>query len=225
MHIARGLFRLSPKGRIKNENIFAPAGNPLLRAMSLGVQTQNRKNQTQPLKSHSLQAYLIDRCKRGDRKAQNELYRLYAGAMYHICRRMCGDEEVARDLLQDAFVDAFSKLHSLQEAKVFAAWIKRIVVNKCINHLRKRDFTEELRDDYPHEEEDQGEFTSMQAQRVMQAIDKLPVGCRTVLNLYLFDGYDHGEIAGILGITEAASKSQYCKAKARIRSMIETQVV
>lgn len=191
----------------------------------MGYKRITDESKAPDLKSHSLQAYLIEQCKRGDRKAQNELYRLYAGAMYHICRRMCGDEEEARDLLQDAFVDAFTKLHSLQEAKLFAAWIKRIVVNKCINHLRKKEFTEDLKEDYPQDETDDGAFAGMQAKRVMMAVDKLPAGCRTVLNLYLFDGYDHGEIAGILGITEAASKSQYCKAKARIRSMIETQVV
>ena len=67
------------------------------------------------MKSHSLQEYIIKRCKQGDRQAQNELYRLFAGSMYSVCRRMLGNEEEAKDLLQDAFLDAFVKLHSLQD--------------------------------------------------------------------------------------------------------------
>lgn len=178
------------------------------------------------MKSHSLQEYLIKRCKQGDRQAQNELYRLFAGAMYSICRRMLTDEEEAKDILQEAFIDAFVKLHSLQESKLFPAWLKRIVVNKCINQLRKRKLHEELQDHEGHTDPfDQGEFSQMQAKRVLKAVDKLPNGCKTVLNLYLFEGYDHAEIAQILEISESASKAQYCKAKARIRTMIETEVV
>ena len=178
------------------------------------------------MKSHSLQEYLIKRCKQGDRQAQNELYRLFAGAMYSVCRRMLGNEEEAKDLLQDAFIDAFVKLHSLQDAKLFPAWLKRIVVNKCINQLRKRTLHEELQEyDLEASPYDEGEFTDVQAKRVLKAVDKLPAGCKTVLNLYLFEGYDHSEIAQILEISTSASKAQYCKAKARIRTMIETEVV
>ncbi len=159
----------------------------------------------------------------GDQGAQFELYNLYSAAMYNICRRMMGDEEEAKDVLQDSFVDAFSKLPSLREISTFSLWIKRIVTNNCINALRKkRLMTTELNESHDGvmEEDDDFEYTHFKAERIMGAVDQLPDGCRTVLNLYLFEGYDHKEIGQILSISESASKAQYCKAKARIRNRL-----
>ena len=81
---------------------------------------------------------LIVQCQIGDRVAQNELYKRYAGAMYNICRRMMNDEDEAKDLLQEAFVEAFLKIHTLKELNTFSAWIKRITINKCINAIKKK---------------------------------------------------------------------------------------
>lgn len=147
---------------------------------------------------------------------------MYAQAMYNICRRMMGDEEEARDLLQESFIDAFQKLPSLREISTFSAWIKRIVVNNCINAIRKKKIlTAEMDENLDVEEEaDDFEYSEFKAGQVMEAIEELPDGCKTVLNLYLFEGYDHKEIAQILAITESASKAQYCKAKARIRQIL-----
>ncbi len=152
------------------------------------------------------------------------LYKLYAKAMYNICRRMMGDEEEAKDILQESFIDAFQKLPKLREVNTFSSWIKRIVINNCINAIRKRKLeTTQLEDnqDFVMEEDDDYEYAEFQAQQILSAIDKLPEGCKTVLNLYLFEGYDHKEIAEILQVTESASKAQYCKAKARIRHLLE----
>lgn len=145
--------------------------------------------------------------------------------MYNICRRMIGDDEEARDLLQESFIDAFQKLPSLREVSTFSAWIKRIVVNNCINAIRKRKLlTAELDENLDLEDEyDDFEYTEYKAAQVMMAIEALPDGCKTVLNLYLFDGYDHKEIGQILSITESASKAQYCKAKARIRNILDNK--
>lgn len=154
------------------------------------------------------------------------LYGLYSKAMYNICRRMMGDEEEAKDLLQESFVDAFQKLPKLREVNTFSSWIKRIVINNCINALRKKRLdTAELEEgqDFILEEEDDYEYAKFQAGQIMQTIDLLPEGCKTVLNLYLFEGYDHKEIAEILGVTESASKAQYCKAKGRIRRILEEE--
>lgn len=154
------------------------------------------------------------------------LYGLYAKAMYNICRRMMGDEEEAKDLLQESFIDAFQKLPSLREVNTFSSWIKRIVVNNCINATRKKKLdTSELVDgvDMVEEEDEDFEYLEFQASQIMQVIDLLPDGCKSVLNLYLFEGYDHKEIAEILGVTESASKAQYCKAKARIRKLLEEE--
>ncbi len=166
---------------------------------------------------------LILLAQRGDPSAQERLYKLYAQAMYNVCRRIMGDDEDARDLLQESFVDAFQKLGSLRDVNTFSSWIKRIVTNNCINAVRRRRLmTTELREGYDTIDDDDGDFdyTKFKASQVMGAIEHLPDGCRTVLSLYLFEGYDHKEIGGILGISESASKAQYCKAKAKIRNQL-----
>jgi len=167
---------------------------------------------------------LIEGSQRGDSGCQEQLYKLYAGAMYNICRRMMNDDEEAKDLLQESFIQAFDKLLGLREINTFSSWIKRIVVNNCINAIRKRKLaTTELNDgvDWEEEEVDDFEYSKFQSRAIMEAVDLLPDGCKTVLNLYLFEGYDHKEIGQILGVTESASKAQYCKAKSRIRKMLE----
>lgn len=143
--------------------------------------------------------------------------------MYNICRRMMGDEEEAKDILQESFMDAFQKLPTLREVSTFSLWLKRIVTNNCINALRKRRIaTQELNENWDgmEEEEEDMDYTRYRASQILEAIDELPEGCRTVLNLYLFEGYNHQEIAQILEITESASKAQYSKAKARIRHQL-----
>ncbi len=171
----------------------------------------------------SLHKYLINRSQAGDRKAQYELYHLYAAAMYNLCRRMMGNEEDAKDMLQESFIQAFTKLHSLKREEMFAAWLKRIVINKCLNQLQKsKDFKvmEAEESVVPHEEEEWMEEKCLQIARVKQAMDGISPGCRTVLNLYVFEGYDHREISQILNISEAASKAQYSKAKSKLKKIL-----
>lgn len=171
--------------------------------------------------------YLIERSKQGDRQAQNELYKLYADAMYNVCRRMMGDEDEAKDVLQEAFVTAFTRLQSLKDERLFSAWLKRIIVNHCLNAIKKRkEFVIPLEENLDIiEERDVQRYNDFEVKQVMRAIDLLPDGARTVLNLYLFEGYDHKEIGQILNITESASKSQFSKAKSKIRVMIEHESV
>lgn len=176
--------------------------------------------------THTIHKHLIVQSQQGDQAAMSSLYGLYAKAMYNICRRMMGDEEEAKDLLQESFIDAFQKLPKLREVNTFSSWIKRIVVNNCINAIRKKKLdVDQLQEnaDFIEEEEDDFEYTEYQASQIMEAIDLLPNGCKTVLNLYLFEGYDHKEIGGILGVTESASKAQYCKAKAKIRKLLSEE--
>ncbi len=173
--------------------------------------------------THTIHKHLIVQSQQGDQAAMSSLYGLYAKAMYNICRRMMGDEEEAKDLLQESFIDAFQKLPKLREVNTFSSWIKRIVINNCINAIRKKKLdtaSMEEGQDYIEEEVDDFEYTNFQASQIMSCIDLLPEGCKTVLNLYLFEGYDHKEIGEILGVTESASKAQYCKAKARIRKIL-----
>lgn len=174
----------------------------------------------------TIHKHLIIKSQKGDQMAMSQLYGLYAKAMYNVCRRMMGDEEEAKDLLQESFVDAFTKLSSLKEVNTFSSWLKRIVVNNCINAIRKRKLdTTELEENAEiiESEGDDFEYSRFKANQIMEAIDQLPHGAKTVLNLYLFEGYDHKEISQILGVSESASKAQYSKAKAKIRRILNEE--
>ncbi len=176
----------------------------------------------------SLQKYLINRSQAGDRRAQHELYNLYVGAMYTICRRMMGNDEDAKDVLQDAFIQAFTKLKSLKQEELFPAWLKKIVVNQCLNQLQKsKEFRNMVQEEVemPGEEQEFTEESRLQVDRIKRALDKISEGCRTVLNLYVFEGYDHKEIGQILGISESASKAQYSKAKSKIRVLLDQNLI
>ncbi len=169
---------------------------------------------------------IVEACKRGDRKAQFELYKLYSKAMYNICLRMLSSVENAEDALQNSFVDVFSKLDSFRFESSIGAWIKRIVINNCINHIKKRklDFAE-LNDNLHHIPEDGKDNVPnevLKVELIQKAIMQLPEGYRVVFTLYAMEGYDHEEIGEILGVTEATSKSQYSRAKAKLRDILQS---
>lgn len=172
---------------------------------------------------------IVEACKRGDRKAQFELYKLYSKAMYNICMRMLGSAENAEDALQNSFVDVFSKLDSFRFESSIGAWIKRIVINNCINQIKKRrlDFAE-LNDNLHFVADENNTSTTaysdeiLNVELIQKAIMQLPEGYRVVFSLYAMEGYDHEEIGEILGVTEATSKSQYSRAKAKLRQILQS---
>ncbi len=169
---------------------------------------------------------LIEQCKRGNREAQFKLYRLYSKAMFNICLRMVKSEWDAEDILQNSFVDVFSKLHTFKFQSSVGAWIKRIVINNCINHLKKnRIFFEELAPKHSQTLEEEPDIPdhTMNVNLIREAIRELPDGYRVVFSLYLIEGYDHKEIAQILNVTEATSKSQYSRARRKIKDIIQTK--
>lgn len=162
-----------------------------------------------------------------DKKAQYRLYELYSRAMYNICFRMLGNESDAEDVLQNAFIDVFTKLHHFRFESAIGAWIKRIVVNNCINFLKKRKLEMvplEDRDVSIAEPELQKTTDPLlNVDTIKQAIPLLPEGYRVIFNLYLLEGYDHVEISEILGISVSTSKSQLNRAKAKLRKIILEQ--
>jgi RNA polymerase sigma-70 factor (ECF subfamily) len=175
----------------------------------------------------NIHADLITRCRNDDRSAQFEIYKLYSKAMFNTALRITGDENHAEDVLQDAFVSAFQNLASYREDASFGAWLKRIVINKALNQVQKVKKDLMLAEDMKAEaiefepEKSEPNYT---VEQVKRAMSELPSGFRTVLSLYLFEGYDHKEISEILGITESTSKSQYKRAKDKLK-MIVTQEV
>ena len=142
--------------------------------------------------------------------------------MYNICVRMVKNEMEAEDILQYSFVDVFRNMKSFKGESTIGAWIKRIVINNCLNHLKKRKLQfVELDDSYMHiAEEDHSEEIPFEVGNIRNCIQSLPEGYRVVLNLYLLEGYDHSEISEILGISESTSKSQYSRAKRKLRELI-----
>jgi RNA polymerase sigma factor (sigma-70 family) len=175
----------------------------------------------------NIHAELIERCKLGDRDAHYQLYRLYSKAMYNVAYRIIGREEDAEDALQEAFISGFRNLESYRGDAAFGAWIKRIVVNKAINIVKKRRF-ESIPDDDRWdvaEANDNAEYKEeLTVDRVKHAISQLPDGYRSVLTLYLLEGYDHQEIAEIMEISESTSKSQLNRAKAKLRELLTKKV-
>lgn len=139
---------------------------------------------------------------------------------------MAGNDMDAEDILQMSFVDVFTKLDSFRYESTIGAWIKRIVINNCINHIKKRKMRFEYLDEGYKELEDDSTIEPgmgeevLNISRIREAIDQLPEGYRVVFTLYSLEGYDHQEIADILEVTEATSKSQYSRARKKLRSML-----
>jgi RNA polymerase sigma-70 factor (ECF subfamily) len=163
----------------------------------------------------------------GRRQSYHELYTLYSRAMFNICLRMLGKREDAEDVLQEVFAEAFSKLRDFRFDSTFGYWIKQITVKKCISALRKRhiNFSESSDwDQYENLADTEDSINEaeleLQVEEVKQAMMKLADGSRTILSLYLFEGYDHLEISEILNISESTSKTQYMRAKQKVKQLL-----
>lgn len=146
--------------------------------------------------------------------------------MYNTAFRVTGDEDDADDVLQEAFISAFNNLDGYRKDATFGSWLKRIVINKAINLIRKRrtqPLPENAEWDVPDEPEIEIEDGEETVQRVKHAIGQLPEGYRTVLTLYLVEGYDHQEISEILSITVSTSKSQLNRAKSKLKELLMTR--
>lgn len=166
---------------------------------------------------------LIEGSKKGDTGSQYKLYGLYSKAMYNLSFRMMNSVVEAEDVLQEAFTEAFLKLKSYKYEASFGAWLKRIVINKCLNKLKKRNIQmigvdeKDLPDSF---EDDDEQNIDYEVDKIITGVQKLPDGYRVILELYLFEGYDHVEISQILDISVSTSKSQYSRAKKRLKSIL-----
>ena len=169
---------------------------------------------------------LLEACRRGESRAQMEIYRLYYKPMYHASLRILGDSMEAEDVMQEAFLVAFRKIGSIDLNISFGGWLKRIVVNRSLDALRKRKPQEVLVEDFPDEVSsesfslpEEGNLED-KVEKVRRALEKLPEKYRLVLSLSLFEGYDHDEIGQILGVTPSTSRAQLSRGKQKLLQLI-----
>ncbi len=167
---------------------------------------------------------LIKECLKGNYNAQKSLYQTYSGKMMGVSMRYASCVPEAEDILQESFIKVYQKLNTFKSTGPLGAWIRRIVVNTALQRIRENKHTklhvEISSTGYDIEVSDQV-LSEMGAQEIMKKVQKLPPGFRTVFNLYAIEGYTHPEIGRELGISEGTSKSQYSRARAMLRKLID----
>ena len=165
---------------------------------------------------------IIDQCKEGSQKAQFQLYKLYYKPMFSICMRLINNAAEAEDVMQEAFLNAFTKIDTYKGEVSFGAWLKRIVINRSLDYLKKRKVKfEEINEKTNQIPDYQMEIKEVNMKVIKDAIQKLPDGYRVVLSLFLIEGYDHEEISEILGISNSNSRTQYLRAKNKLKELLK----
>jgi RNA polymerase sigma factor (sigma-70 family) len=166
---------------------------------------------------------LIARCKAGERKAQEMLYKQFASKMLGVCMRYATDKMEAEDMLQNGFVKMFKKLDDYRGEGSFEGWLRRIMVHSAIEYYRKHHKLVQVMDVTETGNEpsvNPAALSNMGAKDLLAIIQQLSPGYKMVFNLYAIEGYSHKEIAEIVGITEGASKSQLSRARAILKDMV-----
>lgn len=165
---------------------------------------------------------LIQQCILEDRSSQEELFRRYAGKMLVVCMRYMRHHAEAEDVLQDAFVKVYANLGKYQHKGSFEGWIRRIVVNTALKKHVKKSYKNELYgvEYVPEASQDPKVIGSLNAEYLLALVQELPIGYRTVFNLYAIEGYSHKEIAAQLDIGESTSRSQLAKARAILQKKV-----
>jgi RNA polymerase sigma factor (sigma-70 family) len=176
---------------------------------------------------HSEETALIEGCLKEERWAQKKLYESFYPIMMGVCMRYANNREDARDLLNEGFVKVFKHLGRYQVGTSLEAWIRRIVINTCIDFYRKaiRQRTEdmELARNEAYAQEDP--ISKCSADDILKAVQDLPTSYRTVFNLYAIEGYSHKEIGDLLGITESTSRSNLVKARGKLQDMLAARKI
>lgn len=166
---------------------------------------------------------LIQRCLNNEVLAQNELYRRFAGKMMGVCLRYAKNRDDAKDILQDGFVRVYINLKSFKGDGSFEGWIKRIMINTAIKHYHKNlKFSNNIDIEAAYDVGfDNNVLGKMAVSELIQLVQTLPDGYRTIFNLYIIEGYQHNEIAEMLGISEGTSKSQLARARNFLIKLIQ----
>ncbi|MCB0661841.1 MAG: RNA polymerase sigma factor [Saprospiraceae bacterium] len=172
--------------------------------------------------------HLLGDCLKGDRVAQRSFYEHFKGKMFMVCLRYADNREDAEDILQEGFVKVFRDLHQYKNEGSLEGWIRKVVVNVALQFLKRKHRNnlkrEEAKLDW-WENDPMEEFQQERIDMVLKAMQEMPVGFRTVLNLHILEGYQHKEIADMLEISIGTSKSQLNRAKAFLKSKIEKSLL
>lgn len=170
---------------------------------------------------------ILEGCKKGDQKAQALLYHRYKAKLFVLCLRYADSYEEAEDFLQDGFIHIFKDLYRFQPFGSLEAWMRKVVVNVALQHIRKKRRlfqTTEISPMISQLESNENPFSDLSAKNLIRMIQTLPTGYRTVFNLFVIEGYSHQEIGELLEISEGTSKSQLSRAKAVLREMLKSSV-
>jgi RNA polymerase sigma factor (sigma-70 family) len=166
---------------------------------------------------------ILSGCLKNHAAAQKELYHRYSPKMLAVCYRFAHNREDAEDMLQEGFIKVFLQIHTFQNKGAFEGWIRRIIVHTCINHLKKNKRFNESVDIIQAaaiQAREENIPSIVQAKQIVDCIRLLPLGYRTVLNLYAIEGYSHKEIADMLDIEESTSRSQYTRARQMLEDIL-----
>jgi RNA polymerase sigma factor (sigma-70 family) len=169
---------------------------------------------------------LIEGCLKKNSKSQRRLFELYAGKMMTVCRRYANAHTEAEDMLQESFIRIFSNIAQYRFEGSLEGWIRRIVIHTALRVLQKKKIRfAEINDDLDIEQSTSVDgITSLSAEELLKLISALPEGYRIVFNLYVLEGYDHNEIAAMLDINAATSRSQLSKARKVLQTQIENLI-
>lgn len=166
----------------------------------------------------------VSRCRMGDVSAQTAIYNRYRKSMYHCALRVLGDSMEAEDVMQEAFITAFGKIQTFEIGGPFAGWLKRIVVNKAIDRVRRKRYYFEEVENLEIEDETYEEVALTVAD-IQEAMNRLPDRLRVIFSLHLFDEYKHEEIAEMLDMKHGAVRTAYHRAKAQVRQILSEKLV
>ena len=181
----------------------------------------------QPKKPSSLtDSLLVEQCKKNSSSAQLELYKRYCDGMFIVANRYVKDTAAAEDAMQEAFIKAFQKLHQYQGEVTFGAWLKRIVINTCLDVIKARKVSfSELNEETLHIADEPSEAWNVSdettLEEVKNAIEQLAYNYKAVVQLYLVEGYDHQEISEILNISESASRTNLHRGKLQLQKTLK----
>lgn len=174
--------------------------------------------------NHNLtESDLVTGCLKGNPGMQKELYNRYASKMYGVCLRYTGNPNDADDIFQEGFIKVYGNLQKFRGEGSFEGWVRRIFINTCIEHFRKKVKSYNISEVHENTVEDgyMDVLDTMATKDIIRLVNELPPGYKTVFNLFVVEGYSHKEIGELLGITEGTSKSQLARAKSALKKIIE----